>query len=231
MAFRENKNDWQQTEPERPKFNERRAKKLVGKRVIIGYTYLRPDGSVDYQEQKHGVVVQANKQHGIGVLEHGTANTIWLPPDLRSWKEARAGTYKLRSTGESVKNPDFLSTWTVTAGGKGMKLDPSFGTSRTRTFNYMGFGTSVYGRADVHPDGSYTATIWIIIALLPIYPLGSLRIQRRVATPTLGAGVGAKSYASRIPLNKKQVLRTYLYTYSILIALILIISIIGNAQH
>ncbi|HZK81678.1 MAG TPA: hypothetical protein VFC46_11435 [Humisphaera sp.] len=35
-----------------------------------------------------------------------------LPPDLRSLKPARPGIYRLRSTGQEIENPDYLTTWT-----------------------------------------------------------------------------------------------------------------------
>jgi len=36
-----------------------------------------------------------------------------LPPDLRSLKPAPAGEYRLRATGEIVRDPDYLATWVV----------------------------------------------------------------------------------------------------------------------
>ncbi len=36
-----------------------------------------------------------------------------LPPDVRTFEEARPGEYRLRSTGEIVVDPDFTSTWIV----------------------------------------------------------------------------------------------------------------------
>jgi hypothetical protein len=39
-----------------------------------------------------------------------------------------------------------------------------------------GIGTTYYGRSDVRPDGSYVATEWFVILLLPIYPLSTYRL-------------------------------------------------------
>jgi len=37
----------------------------------------------------------------------------WLPPDLRAFQDAPPGEYRLRSTGEVVVDPDFISSWTI----------------------------------------------------------------------------------------------------------------------
>jgi hypothetical protein len=39
--------------------------------------------------------------------------TYGLPPDLRSLKPAPAGEYRLRSTHEIVRDPDYLATWVI----------------------------------------------------------------------------------------------------------------------
>lgn len=98
---------------ERPPFDIRLAQRLVGKRVLIGLTY-EGKGEVRRQEQKHGVVDD--------VTEEGVAVRIpkegiyWLPPDLRPWRSAVEGEYRLPSTGEIVINPDYITTWRVTPG-------------------------------------------------------------------------------------------------------------------
>ena len=38
---------------------------------------------------------------------------LTLPPDLRPFQPAPAGSYRLRSTGEVVLDPDYLATWTI----------------------------------------------------------------------------------------------------------------------
>ncbi|HRH19598.1 MAG TPA: hypothetical protein PLE81_03065 [Brevundimonas sp.] len=37
----------------------------------------------------------------------------WLPPDFGAFQPAPPGDYRLRSTGITVRDPDFTSTWTV----------------------------------------------------------------------------------------------------------------------
>jgi hypothetical protein len=38
---------------------------------------------------------------------------FWLPPDIRAFQDAQPGEYRLRSTGEIVVDPDFITNWTI----------------------------------------------------------------------------------------------------------------------
>ncbi len=97
----------------RPPFDKDLASKIIGKYVIVGYTYLYSNGKLDRQEQKHGIVIKANEKDGVGIKLYNPDEVIWLPPDLRFWKPALPGSYKLRSTGEVVIDPDYLTNWVV----------------------------------------------------------------------------------------------------------------------
>ncbi len=96
-----------------PNFDKKLSKEIIGKSVIVGYTHLKTTGKLDRQEQKYGIVFKSNEKEGVGIQLHNSNEIIWLPPDLRSWKKAQPGTYRLRSTGESIVNPDYLTTWIV----------------------------------------------------------------------------------------------------------------------
>ena len=88
------------------------AQKYVGRTIFIGITYLRRDGTLREQVQMHGVV-SAIDEHGIKIrLSDGS----WfnLPPDLRSIKLAPRGQYRVGSTGETINDPDLMTTWTIT---------------------------------------------------------------------------------------------------------------------
>jgi hypothetical protein len=41
-----------------------------------------------------------------------------LPPDLRALQAAKPGQYQLRSTGETIENPDLTTSWTMTEASK-----------------------------------------------------------------------------------------------------------------
>ena len=94
------------------------ARDLIGKTVLLGLTFATADGDVIEQVQRHGVVEHADEEEGIGVRLVGPGQA-WngelyvLPPDLRPFSEAAPGSYRLRSTGETIVDPDFTSTWEI----------------------------------------------------------------------------------------------------------------------
>src|SRR5262245_24869125 len=94
-------------------FDESAAAEMVGKRVLIGITHLKSDGTVEKMRQLHGTIFSADAKQGIGVKLAGEGREIWLPAELQAFKAADPGEYRLRSTGEVVVDPDYLTTWTV----------------------------------------------------------------------------------------------------------------------
>lgn len=86
-------------------------KKLIGKILLIGITYTDKDGNVMERSQYFGTVIKADRSEI--TIERENGETFSLPPDLRAIEPAAKGEYTLHSTGETVSNPDFLSTWTV----------------------------------------------------------------------------------------------------------------------
>jgi hypothetical protein len=98
---------------EPPELDEELAARVIGKRLLVGLTFLRYDGELIEQQQLHGIVEQITKQAGI-LIRLPDGSTYRLPPDLRGIQEAPPGTYRLRATGEEVQDPDFLYTWTIT---------------------------------------------------------------------------------------------------------------------
>lgn len=88
--------------------------KLLGKIMLVGITYYA-EGDPEPIEQKQfwGEVTEVNDD--LIRIQRPNGETLTLPPDLRSTKRARPGEYTLHSTGETVKDPDFLVTWNVTS--------------------------------------------------------------------------------------------------------------------
>lgn len=84
---------------------------LQDKVMLIGMTYYTHDDQFIEQKQFWGKIIEAG-EHRI-IVQQKNGEIISLPPDLRSVKTAPPGTYRLRSTGEVIENPDFLSTWIV----------------------------------------------------------------------------------------------------------------------
>jgi hypothetical protein len=96
-----------------PAWDEDRALELIGLRVLIGITHAGPDGH--RMEQMFGIVRIVDRARGIMIALEGVraGEDVWLPPHLDAFKPADPGTYRLRSTGEEVVDPDLLSTWTI----------------------------------------------------------------------------------------------------------------------
>ncbi|MDR0606014.1 MAG: hypothetical protein LBG80_17130 [Bacteroidales bacterium] len=88
-------------------------------------------------------------------------------------------------------------------------------------FTINGIGTKLYGRADEDSKGAYTATKWVVFLFFPIIPICSYRVLSEED------GIFSSKYQLiPVPLNKRQVLRTYLAAFSILILLFAFIRII-----
>jgi len=97
-----------------PVFDPAAFAALLGKRMLIGITYLRADETVESQEQMFGTVTLPDL-NGIEIALEGKrqGKVFKLPPDLRAIEPAKPGVYTLRSTKETVLDPDYLATWTV----------------------------------------------------------------------------------------------------------------------
>lgn len=92
---------------------EHRAGALLGKRAIVGITYLDASGAVEHQIQMHGVISRAVENEGIFLRAPDKDEEFQLPPEPEAFQAAPRGLYTLRATGESVRDPDLMATWTV----------------------------------------------------------------------------------------------------------------------
>ena len=101
--------------PGRPAWDAAKAQAIVGSHVLIGITRHKAEGVT--QEQMFGEVVEAHARHGFKVALDGSrrGETYWLPPHIDNFVAAQPGEYRLRSTGETVVDPDYISTWTIEA--------------------------------------------------------------------------------------------------------------------
>jgi hypothetical protein len=88
----------------------------LGKRVLVGISYYQKKGDAQElvkREQFLGKIIQVNYSKGIN-LELKNGEEYCLPPDITMLEPAEPMEYHLKSTGEVVINPDYLSVWTVT---------------------------------------------------------------------------------------------------------------------
>jgi hypothetical protein len=99
-----------------PPWDEDVARALVGKYVLIGLTFENEKGDLLRQVQLHGRIVRADRREGIKVMLAGirSGQEYLLPPQTNAFERAAVGRYTLRSTGEVVVNPDFVSSWVMT---------------------------------------------------------------------------------------------------------------------
>lgn len=94
-----------------PYYDETFAKSLIGKYIIVGYKHQKDDGTIVKHEQKHGVIIRANEVEGIVIQIPKEKITFSIPPDFQALELAKPGEYRLKSTGEVIKDPDYLSFW------------------------------------------------------------------------------------------------------------------------
>lgn len=91
-------------------------------------------------------------------------------------------------------------------------------------YTVMGVGNTLYGKREVETDGSYIATKWFIYGFLPIFPRASYRVWRGETTSSwtpISVGAHTQYRLVEVPLNKSQVITTYLVAYSIPVIAIL----------
>jgi hypothetical protein len=86
--------------------------KLVGQRLLVGITYLDSSGQITAAQQFCGRVLEV--ADGVVVVERpGEDEPAVLPADAEAYQQAAAGSYTLSSTGETVVDPDYVSTWRI----------------------------------------------------------------------------------------------------------------------
>ena len=93
-------------------FVDRDPYSLLGKYVLIGITRISAEGDLLEEGQCHGRIALVDPDLGIKVVL-SDGEVLILPPDPDSFREARPGVYRLRSTGEEVVDPDLTTVWTI----------------------------------------------------------------------------------------------------------------------
>jgi hypothetical protein len=82
--------------------------------LLVGLTVRSPDGALLRQEQFCGRVLAV--ANGVVVVEHpGEPEPARLPADPAAYDAAAPGRYVLATTGETVIDPDYLTSWEVVA--------------------------------------------------------------------------------------------------------------------
>ncbi|MFI7588503.1 hypothetical protein ACIB24_15645 [Spongisporangium articulatum] len=87
---------------------------LVGRRLLVGITYVDTAGETLSRQQFCGRVLDVGD--GVVVVERpGDGEPAVLPADADAYEVAKPGSYTLSGSGEVVVDPDFVTTWRVVA--------------------------------------------------------------------------------------------------------------------
>ena len=98
-----------------PPWDESLAEALLDRTVLVGVTTAAENGTALGYEQLYGTVTSADATGVVLALQGERAGEVLrLPPDPRAYARAAPGEYRLRTTEEVVRNPDYLSVWTRT---------------------------------------------------------------------------------------------------------------------
>jgi len=88
------------------------AAELLGTDVLVGVTMVDHAGRVKERRQFHAQVVQASAEDGVTLVD-SEGGEHWLPLDPEAYEPAEPGEYELRSTGQVVVDPTWLTKWIV----------------------------------------------------------------------------------------------------------------------
>jgi len=93
-------------------FDINKANEMIGRYVLVGITHKDSDNNILSEEEVHGKVLRVDQDDGVVIiLENG--NEFSLPPLLDTYQKADEGIYKLKTTNEEIKNPDYIATFYV----------------------------------------------------------------------------------------------------------------------
>ena len=88
--------------------------KYIGKVVLIGLTFVDENDKLIEQYQTHGLIASIDENHLMTIARTELPNFI-LPLNKEAMKDAKPGSYRERSSGIEIENPDFTTAWTVTS--------------------------------------------------------------------------------------------------------------------
>jgi hypothetical protein len=91
---------------------ERDPYSLLGKYVLIGITRISAKGDLLEEGECHGRIALVDPDLGIRVVL-SDGEVLTLPPNPESFRDAKPGIYRLRSTGEEIVDPDLTTVWTI----------------------------------------------------------------------------------------------------------------------
>jgi hypothetical protein len=82
---------------------------LIGKLILVGLRFYDSDKNLLEEYQTHGVGVSV--EDGLLSIRKDDLDLFYIP--FSPIKRAKPGSYKERSTGIVLENPDFLCSWKI----------------------------------------------------------------------------------------------------------------------
>lgn len=107
---------------------------LKGKVFLVGLTFVDQEGKVMEVYQTHGTVSKLTVD-GFFKIRREDNSIFTIPYNKDTIKAAKEGEYREKSTGEIIKNPDFIMTWEVKTATHD-KLEDIKKYGYTPTFDY-----------------------------------------------------------------------------------------------
>ena len=89
---------------------------LNGSVILVGITRFDEDGNYEQSQFAGKASVRDADTYCLVDLTCTDGEVRSFPFDRRSLAKARPGDYRLRSTGETITDPDYLMTWEVHKG-------------------------------------------------------------------------------------------------------------------
>ena len=83
---------------------------MTGKNFLVGITYLGTESHPEQNVEFAGIVMSVDP---LVSVDRGTGELFTLPSVPDAFDRASPGEYRLRSNGEVVVDPDFVTSWTV----------------------------------------------------------------------------------------------------------------------
>jgi hypothetical protein len=87
-----------------------RPSDFLGMDVLVGLTFLGPDGEVISQHQSYGEIENLDGRD-VWLRPFDGGNRRRIPADLRALRPAPGGVYRLASSGALVDGPSLLTSW------------------------------------------------------------------------------------------------------------------------
>lgn len=91
------------------------ANELMGQTLLVGITYVDPEGELLRRLQVFGTVTAVEEGSGITIRQKSNDELFVIAPILSAIEYAAPGVYQLSDSDVIVEDPDFTALFTVTS--------------------------------------------------------------------------------------------------------------------